>query len=750
MKCMKTLLLLLILSLTAFAEKNKSIEGIVVDHKTGEPLIGAAILIVDTEAGTISDQFGQFRISGLESGNYTLEISFVGYQKTIRPLSISDKLANSVSIPLQPSSLFLATVEIGASSSQNIQKISALDLQMKPVKSAQEVLKIVPGLFIAQHAGGGKAEQIFLRGFDIDHGTDISLTVDGMPVNMVSHAHGQGYADLHFVIPETIDKVYFDKGPYYADKGNFTTAGFAAFNTKKIVNNNLVKIEGGRFGTARTLGMFNLIDGKNSTNGLYLATEYLRTDGYFESPQNFKRFNGLLKYYNRLSKYQTLEISTSAFSSKWRASGQIPERAVKSGLINRFGAIDDTEGGETSRFNFNFKLTTGLKNGGVLQNQFYFSQYDFKLLSNFTFFLNDPINGDRITQSENRQIYGASTQYSIPSKLFSLPTETKVGVGIRHDHVNDNRLYRVSSNGEVLLNLAFGNIQESNGYVFAEEIIQLSPKFNVSAGLRYDYFRFSYEDLLQSSLVKTQNKGTFSPKLKFNYKANKELSFYLKSGIGFHSNDSRSITSNQEVLLLPKAVGVDAGTFWKPTPNLFIQAALWTLNLEQELIYVGDEGITESSGKTRRYGVDVSIRYQVTPWLALNTDLNYANPKYTEKKDGSNYVPLAPTFTSTGGVNINLSSGFKANLRYRLIRDRAANEDRRLVAEGYSIWDSKLSYTIGAFEIGITAENLLNREWKEAQFETESRLKNETESVNEIHFTPGTPFQIRASVAYNF
>lgn len=301
---------------------------------------------------------------------------------------------------------------------QNSNTISAVDIQFRPINTSQDVLKIVPGLFIAQHAGGGKAEQIFLRGFDIDHGTDIELNVDGMPVNMVSHAHGQGYSDLHFVIPETIEQVDFDKGPYYAKQGNFNTAGYANFYQRRL-SESMFKIEGGQFGTFRTVGLFNLLKAQKAEDpSLYLATEFFRTDGYFESPQYFNRFNSLLKYHQKLNDTQTLELSFSGFTSSWDASGQIPQRAVDNGTITRFGAIDDTEGGETSRINLNSKLTTELSNGGYFENQVYFSQYNFNLVSNFTFFLNDPVNGDQITQSENRQIFGSKNSYWVENMLL--------------------------------------------------------------------------------------------------------------------------------------------------------------------------------------------------------------------------------------------------------------------------------------------------------------------------------------------
>ena len=635
---------------------------------------------------------------------------------------------------------------------QNASVISALDIELRPINTSQDVLKIVPGLFIAQHAGGGKAEQIFLRGFDIDHGTDIALSVDGMPVNMVSHAHGQGYSDLHFVIPETIERVAFDKGPYYANKGNFNTAGFAAFSTKKRLESNLFKVEGGQFGTFRTVGLFDLLASENADDpSLYLATEYFRTDGYFDSGQNFNRFNTLLKYNQRIADNKTIEISASAFTSSWDASGQIPVRAVESGQIGRFGAIDDTEGGETSRVNLNANVITDLSDGGVMQNQVFFSKYDFMLVSNFTFFLNDPINGDQITQWESRDIYGTNNSYWNNWDLFGLEASTEFGAGLRFDKTDDTRLARTLNRSEVLSDLARGDIQETNIFAYAEEQLSLSRKLELTAGLRYDFFTFDYVNALSQQYDrKVENKGILTPKLNLSYEAANNLNLYVKTGIGYHSNDTRVVVAQNGNEILPKAYGLDVGTLWKPTNNLLLNVAVWRLNLDQEFVYVGDEGVVEAGGKTKRQGIDLTVRYQISPWLYANMDMNYTDPEAVDEAEGQNFIPLAPTFTSIGGLNFEGKRGFSGSLRYRYLDDRAANEDNSVTAEGYFLMDAVLNYAVGSFDFGLSVENILNTEWREAQFDTESRLRNEAQPVSEIHFTPGTPFQARLSVSVKF
>ena len=387
----------------------------------------SASVILDNGNGTTTDLFGNYVIE--TEGANTITISFIGFESQSFEIN---NISGPLNINLEPSPFQLSDVQISADQTEVLKKISAYDIQQRPINSSQDVLRIIPGLFIAQHAGGGKAEQIFLRGFDIDHGTDIALSVDGMPVNMVSHAHGQGYSDLHFVIPETIQKVDFNKGTYDASKGDFTTAGYADFYTLESLDKSSVKLDGGQFGTLRTVTMIDLT-GKNQKNSTaYLAGEAFLSSGYFESPQNFSRYNLLGKYNTKLSETTKLNFAVSTFTSRWDASGQIPTRAVENGTITRYGAIDNTEGGNTSRTNINIIQKTTLSPTDFLSNQVYYTNYNFKLVSNFTFFLNDPVNGDQITQSENRNIYGYNGKYIKDWNLGSVKMSSTTGLGFRY------------------------------------------------------------------------------------------------------------------------------------------------------------------------------------------------------------------------------------------------------------------------------------------------------------------------------
>jgi outer membrane receptor protein involved in Fe transport len=716
--------------------------GIVVDEYQ-KSIQEVHILNKSTDKHTHSDEQGKFILEKISVGD-TIQFSHVSYKSE---LLVIQNIKTTLKITLYAKSINLDEIVISPKINA-LHLISDIDIQTNPVNSSQDILRKVSGLFIGQHAGGGKAEQIFLRGFDIDHGTDINITVDGLPANMVSHAHGHGYADLHFVIPETIDKIDFGKGTYYQNKGNFTTAGYIDFKTKDKLNNSSIKMELGQFNTYRLLGMFNLLE--SNKHNTYVATEYLATNGPFESPQNFNRINLFGKYTGFLTNTDKVEIITSHFSSKWDASGQVPERAIDSGLISRFGAIDDTEGGNTSRSNFLVQYDKIIDKNSSIKNNIYFSQYDFELYSNFTFFLENPINGDQIKQKESRTIYGFNSEYNKAFLNNKLKGSWQAGVSLRNDQSHGNELSYTLNRFKTLEQIQLGNINETNLGAYLGVSINLNSwVFNPS--VRVDYFDFQYNDTLGVRYeTQEETKAIISPKLNIIYNPSQKLQLYLKTGKGFHSNDTRVVVAKQGKKILPSAYGFDVGSIWKPTPKMLINMAYWYLYLEQEFVYVGDAGIVEPSGKTRRQGIDLTYRYQPLPWLFWDLDANYTYARAIDELQGQNHIPLAPDFTLVNGVNIIHNSGLYGGFNVRHLANRAANEDNSIEAKGYTITDLNIGYKLNKFSFGLQIQNLFDVEWNETQFATESRLQNETRPVEEIHFTPGTPFFIKTIFEYNF
>ena len=621
---------------------------------------------------------------------------------------------------------------------------SKIDVQLKPVNSSQDLLRIVPGLFIGQHAGGGKAEQIFLRGFDIDHGTDLNISVDNMPVNMVSHAHGQGYADLHFLIPETLESINYSKGSYKAEQGNFATAGSVGFMTKEKLEKSSVSFEMGQFNQKRALGLINLTS--NDNINAYLASEYLYNDGPFESPQALNRLNLMGKITRRFGNYDKLSISASHFKSRWDASGQIPQRAVDTGLIGRFGAIDNTEGGNTSRQNLNIAYYKNFKNKANLESRAYFTHYDFLLFSNFTFFAQNLEKGDQIKQKENRNLFGLSTRFSKDISLKEVPFLFTAELGLRNDLINANELSRTFQKTTNIENIKLGVVNELNTYLNTDLTFQFN-KWSIIPGLRADVFNFQYNNRLnaeQSSLSQV----LLSPKVSFLYQQSDRQQFYLKAGTGYHSNDSRSVVLSQNAV--PRSLGTDLGTILKPNSKFLLHTTFWYLYLQQEFVYVGDEGIVEPSGRTQRLGVDVSARYQFNSYFFFDTDATYAHARSIDDASGQNFIPLAPIFTFTGGVSMVNFKRFSGGIHSRILGKRPANEDYSLTAKGYAILDANLSYAFKKAIFGLEIQNVLNSQWNETQFATASRLRGEKDITEEIHFTPGTPFMLRAKLSFGF
>jgi outer membrane receptor for Fe3+-dicitrate len=512
------------------------------------------------------------------------------------------------------------------------------------------------------------------------------------------------------------------------------------------------------YNTFRALGMFNILGekAKAKQQSWYAAAEYLYTDSYFDNPQHFNRFNFFTKYYGRISNRTWLSFSASNLYSKWNASGQIPDRAVSDGTIGFYGALDPNEGGVTSRTSVNAQTLTTLANGDLIKNQLYYSYYTFDLHTNFTFFLVDSVNGDEIRQKEARNLFGYKGSYNHVEYAGSSRLNSEIGIQFRGDATNHSELSHTKDRFITLENLKLGNITELAASVFLNETMRFNEHFSLHAGLRFDQFYYAYHNLQPSDSlfsgtgVYKINDHSLNPKLSFYYTKNINLEFYLSFGKGFHSNDARAVVAEKGTQSIPAAYGSDLGTVFKPARNLIINAALWYILLDQEFVYGGDGGTVDYSGKTQRAGVDFSARFQPFRYLFFDMDLNYAHARSVDGIKGRNYIPLTPVWTSTGGITYTRQEGFNGSFRYRFMANRPANENNSLTALGYFVTDFVLNYTQKNYEIGLTINNVLNTKWKETQFDTITRLKGESAPVDEICFTPGTPFAARLSFTIFF
>jgi outer membrane receptor protein involved in Fe transport len=774
---------------SAAAQTFSAIKGRVKDAETGNGLPGANVIIEGTSRGASTAGDGSFAITRLRPGNYHLVATLIGYKTENVSVTVEAGRDAAVDLRLAPKALELDELLVQADRSYSTASSRAVrdfDLKIRPNRSAQDMLQLAPGLVIAQHAGGGKAEQIFLRGFDADHGTDVNISVDGMPVNMVSHGHGQGYADLHFMIPDVIEEVDVYKGPYFAEYGNLATAGAVAFRTREHIDGNMLRVEGGAFDTYRFTALYQ-IPATGAHNNAYFAGQFYNTDGPVDSPQGFRRFNLFGKFHTHLSETAKLSFDISGFSSAWNASGQIPQRAIDGRLINRFGALNDLEGGTTGRQNLNFIYDTRGKDNSEFTLQAYASRYNFKLFSNFTFFLNDPVNGDMIEQTDSRQILGLNTKYKFYHHLGLGVATTTFGGGYRADDV-DVALWH-SPNRVRMEKRVDANIAERNLFLWAQEEIVFSPQLRLQLGLRGDYFTFDLEDHLETQPSNGlphasgyAQETILSPKANLVISPARSLDLFANFGTGFHSNDARDVIIDQRVndlekglrrnglseqqivdslttlnfdpahrgaRTLPRAIGAELGFRARIGDRLNFGAAGWWLDLEREFVYIGDEGATELSGRTRRYGLDFETRLKIFSWLYGDVDLTVSTGKLRDEPKDADEIPLAPRLVSTGGLSVRHAK-YEGGMRYRHIGDRPANEDNSVTALGYTELDLTASYRLGNYQLGLVVENLTDTDWNEAQFDTESRLRDEPAPVSELHFTPGNPRNVRVGMSYSF
>ncbi|WBX74580.1 TonB-dependent receptor [Tenacibaculum pacificus] len=631
-------------------------------------------------------------------------------------------------------------------------KVSKIALKLRPINSAHDFLKTVPGLFIAQHAGGGKAEQIFLRGFDNDHGTDFAVLVDDIGINLSSHAHGQGYADLHFLIPETVQNADYYKGPHETSLGNFAVSGAAKFTSKDKVHRNFVKLEYGQYDFARALAMVSLIDKNNfltkNEESAYIAIEGTYNDSFFESEQRLKRLNTFTKYTVALSDIHKLRTSISTFHSNWNASGQVPLRAVKSGLIDRFGAIDDKEGGDTERVHFNIQLNSNISEKTQLTNQLYYVSNIYNLFSNFTFYQNNPIDGDMIHQQENRKMYAYKGNISIKNILQIPNSTTTFGWEAKR---NNNNIGLNNAIGRTLSNpINEFDIKETNVALFLKERIQVAPKLTALAGIRADYFDFNVTEIVPVPQKGKTNSIRISPKFSLFYDATKNLQLYAKASSGFHSNYANAAVKNKEINPLPKAVGYDIGTEFKIGKNFVANIATFYLQSDAEFVFGSDGFEFENKGRSKRIGSEASFRYQPLYYFWLDTDLNYSFGTLLDAPKDENKIPSAPRFTSTGGATFRLKNGINTSLRYRFLGERPLIEDDSVIAKSYFIADFVINYTKPKYQIGLSVENIFDTAWREAVFYDSSQLQGELQPVDDIHFTPGTPFLAKLNFTYFF
>jgi len=748
----KTLTILMFIAIHGAVVAQEKVSVRLVDAKSLTGIAFAHILNQSTSSIATSNENGNFQITG--NGSDSIKVSCLGYG--IQTFLFSE-LQSKKEIELTANAEYLETVSVVAYESENVgvQRVDKLSLKMMPVNNAQDLLKTMSGVFIAQHAGGGKAEQIFLRGFDNDHGTDFAIFMDDVPINLSSHAHGQGYADMHFIIPELIEGADYYKGPFELENGNFSVSGAARYKSKNSLDKNSIQFDVGEYGYQRALVLLDLTPDnklftKNKYERSYLALEGTLNESFFDSNQEFEKFSGFYKYNAQFSEATSLVVSTSYFTSEWNASGQIPLRAVDT--IGWFGAIDDTEGGSTARLNSSVKLLNFLNNNQKISNQIYYTNNQYQLFSNFTFFLNDSINGDMVEQVENRNILGYIFEYDREDKMGGTKLNTTFSMGFRSDWVQSELVSAVKR--KRLKYVDKNNVVETNYWAYLKENWKLSEKWLVQFGTRLDYFNFDITNQLEGVQdghgTGTRDAYRLSPKISLFYNPIKKVQLFAKAGSGFHSNYTHAAVEQRDIHPLPKALSAEVGAEFKVGKKLIGTLAFWTIKSDAEYIFVADAGEFENNGSSLRKGIDFAIKYEVLKNTWFNLSTNLSKGVLLDEKEGENSIPAAPRFTSTASVIYNHKSGLDLYVGTRFMAKRPLVEDESIMADEYFLLDASINYTYKKFRFGVSVQNIMNKEWMEAIFYDESRLQGEPTGVEDYHFTPGTPRYFKGSITYSF
>jgi hypothetical protein len=615
----------------------------------------------------------------------------------------------------------------------------------------------VPGLVVTQHSGEGKANQYFLRGFNLDHGTDLAITMDDMPVNMRTHGHGQGYADTNFIIPELMRGIAYRKGPYFASEGDFASAGAIHLDVYDRLDKNFAQVEYGSFGHERAVTGVSVPVGIDGT--VLAAGEIVRFDGPWERPDELRKLNGLLRY-SRGSSDNGFAITGMAYTGAWYATDQIPERAVASGLIGRLGTLDPTDGGEAQRFSLSTRWSQRDPEGQSRVSA-YLIRSDLALFNNFTYFLNNPIDGDQFKQSDDRWIGGGSASRTFFGTAFgSLKSETTVGVQTRYDDIRVG-LFNTKERA-VTSTVRDDKVQEFSVGVFGEQTLRWTPWLRTIAGLRGDIYHASVDSNLAANSGKSDD-TILSPKggIVLGPWAGTEL--YLNAGTGFHSNDARGTTTTVDPVsgtatsptpFLVRSKGAEIGLRSQPSKAVTATLAAFILDFDSEIVFVGDAGTTEASRPSRRIGAEFTLLAKLFPWLTADITAAYTHARFTEDDPAapSRYIPGATEGVVSAALSFDdLWGGWFGALRVRYFGPRPLIEDNSVRSSPSTPVSARLGYKFpDGLSVRLDGFNLLNEQSHQIDYFYASQLAGEPGPVDDVHFHPLEPRSFRLTVRKEF
>jgi outer membrane receptor protein involved in Fe transport len=754
-------------------ETGAALPGVLVELRTGTVGVGQAN----------TNERGEYRLDGISPGRFELSFTLVNFATVRRSVTIGPEaqpvdvvlhLVLSANVTVSGKSTFTNLADapdpsqdlVGIAQSASQGAITARQLDTRPIMRPGDVLETVPGVVISQHSGEGKANQYYLRGFNLDHGTDFATTVAGMPVNMPTHGHGHGYSDLNFLIPELASGVQFSKGPYFAEHGDFATAGTVNINYTNALARPMVRIGGGNDAFGRVLVARAPTVGRGT---LLAALELERSDGPWEQPDDLRKFNGVIRY-TRGDAGNGLSATLMGYRGTWNSTDQIPARAVADGRIGRFSLVDPTDGGKSSRYSASIEWQRSSGNASTTLSA-YGLKYDLDLFSNFTYFLDDPENGDQFQQTDHRFVSGARLTHRRIGRGLDRPTQNTVGVQFRNDNISDIGLFHTRAR-ERLETIRQDSVLQTSTGVFAQNETEWMPWLRTLAGVRVDGYRFDVNAGITEN-GGTDYAGLVSPKGGVVIGPFSKTEIYVNAGLGFHSNDGRGATITidpvtgepaSRVTPLARATGAEIGIRTVRIPRLQMTLTAWTLGLDSELVFVGDAGTTAPGRPSRRQGIELTTYYSLfgargtpcplagRPLLVFDADLALSKARFTDADPAGDHIPGAVATVVSAGATVDNVRGMFGSVRWRYFGPRALVEDDTVRSKATSLVNLTAGYKITpSVRLALDVFNLFNRADSDVDYFYRSRLPGEPAGgIDDFHTHPAAPRSARINLIFGF
>lgn len=631
--------------------------------------------------------------------------------------------------------------------------VGQMDLAIRPLLRPGDILEAVPGLIVTQHSGSGKSNQMFLRGFNLDHGTDFATWIDGMPVNMRTHGHGQGYTDINFLIPETVERMTFVKGPYHAELGDFSSAGGVNIETFDVMPDNQFTAGAGENGYRRLLGMGGLDLGSLSLSGALEGQVY---DGpWTDIEEDVEKLNGLLKL-GHSDDVRSWAATLMYYDNSWNSADQIPARAVERGLIDELGSIDTTLGGDTRRSSLSGRYTHQHEDHRS-EWQGYVIDYEMNLWSNFTYLLEDPVDGDQFRQVDDRTVYGGSYNRFWVGGLDE-HFHHSIGVELRYDDIDTVGLYRTRAR-QRLSTVREDSVEQGSVGLFYELAWRFAADWRAVLGMRGDYYHFNVESV-EAANSGSDSDAIFSPKGSLIYSFSDSTEAYLSAGYGFHSNDARGVTirvdpvtgeSVSPVDPLVESKGAELGfkTVWHESWNASL--ALWYLELDSELLFVGDAGTTEASRPSERWGIEFNNFWALNDIWSVEADFAWTDARFSDSAPEGDEVPGALDSVVTAAVSAQYPSGWFGSFRVRYFGGAPLVEDGSVESDGSTIANLALGWSDETWRVQMDLLNLFDSDDHDIEYFYGSRLPGEgAGGVEDTHYHVFEPRQVRVYLRLNF